>query len=284
MSASPALASARRTAKDVLRPLRNRVAGLLYDRSTRYTLRLDGRRTVFSTEDPAAHRWFYPRYAFNRLHEKPVTRLLVDDLRTASCFADVGANLGYYSCLATQFMAAGEIHAFEMDRDNFALLEGNLALNHAVATPYANNVAVSDHAGSVRYSRRPDLNHPALSLYNPWPGEGEVEVEVPAITLDDYFADRPKPDVLKMDIEGAEVDALRGMTTLLPDLRRLYLEVHPENLALAGQSPSDALALLAPHFRIFVISGHRAQGAGHLTEIDPTAPLGGNSMLLATRD
>lgn len=276
--------SGARTAKNVLRPARNRAVHLLYGRSTRYTLRLQGRRTLFSTEEPAAHRWFYPRYAFNRVHEKSVTLRLVEDLKTARSFADVGANLGYYSCLAAHFMGAGgQAHAFEMDRDNFRLLEGNVALNPSDVRVELTNAAVSDAPGTVTYRRPPDFNHPALSLYNPWPMEGEVDVVVPALTLDAYFEGRSLPDLMKVDVEGAELHVLRGASTVLPSVKRLYLEVHPQNLSLAGQSTREVFDVLTPLFDLYWVTGHREHRAGDLVPLDPAGPVRGNTMVLGIR-
>lgn len=273
-----------RFAKDALRPVRNRASEAVYGNATRYHLRLQGTHTTYSTEEPAAHRWFYPRYAFNRLHEKPVTLRMVEDMRGARCFADVGANLGFYTCLAGGFMPAGaQVHAFEMDVDNYAMLEKNVALNPSSLDVSTNHAAVSSTAGSVTYQRRPAGNHPALSVYNPWPEEGAVDVTVPAVALDDYFRDRPTPDLVKIDVEGAEVDVLRGMTDLLPEVQRMYVEVHPENLALAGQDAAEVLEILGAHFQLFLLPGHRSQRNRGWEQITPATPVTGNTILLARR-
>lgn len=268
----------------VLRPVRNGASQALYGNAKRYKLRLDGRRTVFSTEQPVAHQWFYPRYAFNRLHEKPMTLRMLDDLRSARCFVDVGANLGYYTCLAATHMSDGQVHAFEMDADNFALLEQNVALNPSPIDVSTNHCAVGATTGALTYTLPPSGNSPALSVYPLEHQSGESQVSVPAVSLADYFADRDfRPDLVKIDVEGAEVDVLRGMGPLLADIQRIYLEVHPENLRLAGQSPRDALTILADHFDLFEISGHRAQRKTPLTPISVDSELSGNSAVIASK-
>lgn len=270
--------------KRVLRPVRNTASQALYGNAKRYKLRLDGRQTTFSTEQPVAHRWFYPRYAFNRLHEKPMTLRLLDDLRRARCFADVGANLGYYTCLAATHMPAGEVHAFEMDSDNFAMLTQNVVLNPSSVDVSTNNCAVGAATGTLTYTLPSTGNNPALSMYPLEHESGESLVSVPAVSLADYFADRyVRPDLVKIDVEGAELDVLRGMIPLLPDIERIYLEVHPENLRVAGQSPRDALSILADHFDLFEISGHRSQRNKPLTRISADTELLGNAAVLASK-
>lgn len=270
--------------KRVLRPVRNTASQALYGNAKRYKLRLDGRLTTFSTEQPVAHRWFYPRYAFNRLHEKPMTLRLLDDLRRSHCFVDVGANLGYYTCLAATHMKAGEVHAFEMDSDNFAMLTQNVALNPTSIDVSTNNCAVGAATGTLTYTLPSTGNSPALSVYPLEHESGESSVSVPAVSLADYFVGRTvQPDLVKIDVEGAEVDVLRGMVPLLPDIERIYLEVHPENLRIAGQSPHDALSILADHFDLFEISGHRSQRNKPLTRISADTELLGNAAVLASK-
>lgn len=272
-------------ARHVLGDVRRAAAGAVYRDAPRFRLRLQGTVTEFSTEEPAGYRWFYPRYAFNRVHEKPVTLRMLEDLRSARCFVDVGANLGFYTCVARRFLPTGaEVHAFEMDVDNYAMLEKNVGLNpsgHAVTT---NHAAVSDRDHPLTYRRPPRGNHPALSLYEATPEEGALDVTVPAVRLDDYFGDRAvRPDVVKIDVEGAELDVLRGMTSLLPDVQRMYVEVHPENLAVAGQSADEVMQLLGEQFELYLLPGHRGQRRHGWERITPSTPLPGNTIVCAVR-
>jgi FkbM family methyltransferase len=278
-----------------LRPLKRVAVRTVYRNTTEYPLRIDGKSVVFSTVDPAAHLFFTSQMAFGRIPERPVTSLILDDLRKARCFVDVGANLGYYSCLARAFMPEGEVHAFEMDRDNHALLEHNLSLNPSKVEAVANQVAVTDEPGEVTYDHLAGVSSPVLSIYrhpdeilNAYGltgNEPTISVTVPAVTLDDYFADRSlRPDVIKIDVEGAEYDVLRGMTGLLEEVDRMYVEIHPRMLVTAGHEASDVLKLLNEHFRMFAIPGHRTQvKEASLEELNASSELTTNTMVLATR-
>jgi FkbM family methyltransferase len=277
-----------------LRPLKRAAVRTVYRNTTEYPLRVDGKRVVFSTVGPAANFFFSAQLAFGRVPERPVTSLMLDDLRKARCFVDVGANLGYYSCLARAFMPEGEIHAFEMDRDNSELLKLNLSLNPSEVTAVTNQVAVTAEPGEVSYEHVSGVSSPVLSLYR-HPDEalesfgverdGTVTtMTVPAVTLDDYFADRTsRPDLVKIDVEGAEYDVLRGMAGLLPQIDRMYVEIHPKMLVSAGHDAADVLKLLGEHFRMFAIPGHRTQvKQASLEELNESTVLTTNTMVLAT--
>jgi len=213
-------------------------------RSLRFAI--DGRDVEFGTDDPESHWWFFPRYAGGRLHEPKVTLALCSALRGARCFADVGANLGWYTCVAAAHLPDGRVHAFEMDDRNFERLEQNVRRN-GFANIESNHVAVSDRAGTVSYRRPPGALRAAFRLSashgQQQPGE---EVRVPALALDDYFAARGEsPDVMKIDVEGAELQVLHGMRGILESRPPvLFLEVHPAGLASFGSSVSDVLRFL----------------------------------------
>jgi FkbM family methyltransferase len=252
-------------------------------RSLRFAI--DGREVEFGTDDPESHWWFFPRYARGRLHEPRVTLALCAALRGARCFADVGANLGWYTCVAAAHLPRGRVHAFEMDARNFGLLKENV-LHNGFANVEANQVAVSDRTGTLSYRRPPGGLRAAFRLAGthgaPQPGE---EVQVPSLPLDAYFAARgEQPDVLKVDVEGAELQVLRGMRGLLeahPPV--LFLEVHPAGLASFGHSVSDVLGfLLERGYALHELESMRSRDAGGATRaLGADSVLRENTMLRA---
>jgi FkbM family methyltransferase len=268
----------------MLRQISHAAKRLLFMNRKRYTLKLNGKTIQFSTADPAAHRWFYPRYAFNRLHEKSMTLRMIEDFAQARCFVDLGANLGYYTCLAAHFMPAGHIFSFEMDADSYCMLVTNAALNRTDTAVEPFQVAVSDSSGTLSYFRPPDQSLPGLSLYQARQSEEQIQVEVQAITLDDFFSSRAvRPDLVKMDVEGAELDVLRGMTTLLPHISKLYLEVHPALLAAAGQSFGEIYEMLSRDFALYRIPDHRTQQTAALRRMEPGETPENNAIVFARR-
>lgn len=279
----------------VLRPLKKAAVKARYGNHTSYPMKWRGKETVYSTEGSTARFFFYSNLAFGRIPEKSVTNAMIDDLEKAHCFADIGANLGYYTALARNFMASdSEVHTFEMDSENHKILQRNVELNPSSVTVNANNVALSDVPGELSYERLPDNASPVLSLHRP---EGErseytkemeermVTVTVPAIPLNDYFRDKEtKPDLVKIDVEGAEVEVLSGMGEVLPHVKRLYVEVHPNLLRNAGHTPSEVLAVLADAgFTMHVIPDHRSQHpSGDWREISRDAEITSNTIVRAS--
>lgn len=278
-----------------LRPLKRVAVRTVYRNTKEYSMRLNGKKIVFSTVGAPSQFFFKSQLAFGRIPERPVTTQMAEDLQKARCFVDVGANLGYYTCLARAFMPGGEIHAFEMDHENFQLLETNLSLNPSAVEAVANEIAVSSEPGEVSYELLTEESNPVLSIYR-HPDEvlsemglqtrGPVtSVTVPATTLDDYFAGRSvRPDVVKIDVEGAEYEVLSGMAGLLPEIETMYVEIHPKMLVSGGHDAAEVLKLLGEHFRLFQISGHRTQvKSAAIEELPEGTTLTGNTMVLAKR-
>ena len=140
-------------------------------------------------------------------------------LRSGDVVIDGGANIGYYSLLsATLVGASGSVHSFEPIPDTFAALTANVALND-FANIHLNQLALSDHAGELQFEVPVDeQTHQQLG----WAasqilmGRGPV-LRVPAMTLDEYAASRgvARIRLVKLDLEGGEFEAIKGMQNLL---------------------------------------------------------------------
>ena len=191
-----------------------------YRSISRFTTNINGVSVQFSTEDEYSNSWFFPRYAGNRIHERAVTEMLIETLKGAKCFVDVGTNLGWYTCLASKHMSSGVVYGFEMDDLNFTVLKKNLALN-GCGNALVQNVAVSDSPGTVSYRRqnnRPRANFHLEATTSDEDSFGIISVK--SISLDNFFDSQENlPDVIKIDVEGAEMNVLKGMSQLLRDCR-----------------------------------------------------------------
>jgi FkbM family methyltransferase len=187
------------------------IATLPYRNIKRFTATLNDVTVQFSTEDEYSKSWFFPRYAAGRIHEKVVTEMLVEALQCAKCFMDVGAHLGWYTCIAAKHMPYGSVYGFEMDDLSFILLEQNIAINNCTNVEVY-NVAVSDFPGVVSYKRDTKRPNPELRLQANTKGEKSVgSVSVNSVILDEFSKSKGiVPDVIKVDVEGAEMKKLRG--------------------------------------------------------------------------
>lgn len=137
---------------------------------------------------------------------------MVDAIREAlgpeSVFFDVGAHIGQYSLMAAGVCHA--VHSFEANHLTFEALRHNVVSNK-LGNVTVNHCAVSDCAGTAEFYESSGDNPGASSLY----GKGE-KVTIRTITLDSYAADiDDRPIVIKIDVEGAELQVLRGAKKLL---------------------------------------------------------------------
>lgn len=187
-----------------------------------------------------------------KLHESRAwepfeTRLWLAAQRVGDVVVDVGANLGYYSLLsALSQRPAAAIYAFEPGRDNFALLERNLAVNKCQSAVHAVHAALSDASGAGVLHRSDD-NFGDHQIY---PGDGERGSEPISLLKGAEFLqkDLRHIDLLKLDTQGSEFAALTGLLPLLRDSGRrlrMLVELTPWSLRLAGSSAAALLELIA---------------------------------------
>jgi len=143
---------------------------------------------------------------------------------------DVGANIGYVSLMAARLCGEkGHVFAFEALPKNVERLKKNVEMNALYNCISILQAAVMDKSGEAFF-----LEHAsgAMGKVKGSAGRDEhyiAELRVPAIALDDfiYKQGNPPPQVVKMDIEGGEALALKGMTRLLRKERPvLLIELH----------------------------------------------------------
>ena len=162
---------------------------------------------------------------FNRM-EPEQTAAMVQEIRPGQTFFDIGANVGYYSILASRLVGpAGKIASFEPLVRNLAYLHRHVELNHAGNVrllPFA----LSSENTILSFSTGPNSAMGHLEL------NGGGDVLVPTITLDE-IAERLGliPDVMKMDVEGAEMEVFRGAERVLSEARpTIFLSTHSPEL------------------------------------------------------
>lgn len=149
---------------------------------------------------------------------------------------DIGANLGYYTLqLARLTGATGQVYAFEPEPDNFRLLKKNLIVNH-FSNVVAVQKAISDKNDSMflYFCKEHHGNH---KIYPS--GDKRKRIPIKSTTLDYFLKGKRKPDLIKMDIEGSEYLAIKGMKKTIKDCKHLIIicEFAPETLTQCGCSP-----------------------------------------------
>jgi FkbM family methyltransferase len=178
--------------------------------------------------------------------EDGTTALLDRFLRPGMGWVDIGANCGYFTVIGHKLVraggAAGRTTAFEVSPDNFRLCVDNLALTWISDGSRVERMAVfSEDRQSLSFQmfRKHSTNSGLSGVsneYGDYIGERPETVSVPAVTLDSYFATRPAPDFMKIDIEGGEWHALAGGRRMIaekPDLK-ILIEWSPAQLVACG--------------------------------------------------
>ena len=84
----------------------------------------------YSCEDSYSKKWFYPRYDNGRMHEPALINILLQELNPNDVFIDVGANLGFFTCIGSALCSRGTVVAVEMDPKCIPLIKRNLQINH----------------------------------------------------------------------------------------------------------------------------------------------------------
>lgn len=207
-------------------------------------------------------------YALNRIHEPSTTRLFKEVVKQGDVVVDLGANIGYFTLLAAKLVGKkGKVYAFEPEPRNYNYLLKNIELN-GYDNVFAVQKAVSDKKGKTKLYICPyDTGHHTINqyggikAYKPDFANDEKEfVEVEKIALDDFLKDMEQPiDVIKMDVEGAEMLALSGMDGIIKENGNLkmFIEFFPLLIREMGSSPEEFIRRLLEdyHFSMFII-GH----------------------------
>jgi FkbM family methyltransferase len=146
-------------------------------------------------------------------YEPPVARLVQTLLRPGDVFIDVGANIGFFSLLASKVVgSAGRVLAFEPDPQTRRCLDANVRLNNA------RNVTVHEQALSDRLEMVPfhlaPRDHTGLSSFRCLDSETGF-ISVQAGPLEAFVHELAGVRLVKIDVEGAESLVLRGMDSLL---------------------------------------------------------------------
>lgn len=157
-------------------------------------------------------------------YEREKVNLFVSYLKPTSVVYDVGANVGYYSLIAARKCLSGRVFSFEPLPSNVSLLKRHIALNKIHKMTLFES-AVSNKDGEGYFDVSPSHSMGRLAL------QGNLKVRM--LSLDSVIkrGQAVEPDIIKMDIEGAEYEALQGAMNLLTGKKPvLFLATHGERV------------------------------------------------------
>lgn len=165
--------------------------------------------------DDLSCKWYYWGYTN---YELGTMRLFAALLKSKRCIVDAGANIGFYSLLAaTVFRHQGEVHAFEPHPEVFRWLARNSELN-GFRDLHLNQAALSDIDGKVPLFLPANEAWTNASLIEGFMLQ-QAPIKIDAMRFDTYCREHLNipVDLLKVDVEGAEIKVLRGMGHLLDE-------------------------------------------------------------------
>jgi FkbM family methyltransferase len=211
---------------------------------------------------PTGDRWVSDEIRNGVEFERHVLRVLLLLLEPGATLVDVGANLGWFTVIGSRLVGpTGRVVAYEPDPGNLRLLRRNIRANDC-----RNVTVIAAAAGETRGRARlwlsPD-NQGDHRLELSSDRADWVDVDVRRVT------DDVKPGVaalVKIDVQGSEVAALRGMQPLLAatPAPRLVAELWPHGLERCGASADELIDLLCQDERRLWLARHD----GTLTELD----------------
>lgn len=190
-------------------------------------------------------------YFFGCYHELDVFSALTAALRPGDVFVDGGANIGLLSMHASSIVGpAGEVHSFEPNPAAARRLRWHVARN-LIRNLRCYEGGLSDEGGTLEL-RVPGSANLAAGTLGPIPdryhGEISQRESVVVIPGDDLLPeDDARPLFIKLDVEGFELKALRGLMRTIRSRRPAVLtEVNGEMLGANGSSPREVYDTLAP--------------------------------------
>ena len=205
-------------------------------------------RTRFGFRYAGDQRLLIPRCVYWFRHWEPLlSRWMQSALGPGDVFVDVGANAGYHALLASTAVGpTGRVVAIEPASKTHEALEANLARNRAVNVRTV-AAAVGATEATVPFYRAAWNDAESSTV----PRRGvELSDDVPAAPLPILLTEdeAARTALVKIDVEGAEADVLRGMTqesAWMPKRLRIVVEVHIHHLARAGLSVAELVAPFA---------------------------------------
>jgi len=191
-------------------------------------------------------------------NEKEVLKVFLDKLNPSDTIYDIGASVGLYTITAaSEIPREGNVYSFEPDPENFSRLQRNVWINDFDVELVCWALG-KENSGIKLFTDGADGYAPSLEKQNEREGAPSHKINIYCRTLDsciklDQFE---IPDVLKIDVEGAEGLVLKGAKRTLSGAfshvpRLLFLETHPKLSKNFGHTVEETINLVPKdHFQV----------------------------------
>jgi FkbM family methyltransferase len=259
LNAAPSSLTRRFPANSVVARVARPVVNLLVpNRATPVAIRSGPARGLTILINPRTEKYYW-----TGCHESRVQRAILDALEPGMTFWDIGAHIGFFTLLAARVVGRdGVVHAFEPNPEARHRLRRNLDLNGY------QHVIVHSEAVAARGGRASFYAHDESPMWSLHPIETSDESYVDVMTTTiDLLVRRLKsaPDVIKIDVERAELDVLRGGIELFRAANPVLLvEVSNETTLEEAKAliPNYSASRLSDRHVLFRTQGDASVGLG----------------------
>ena len=193
---------------------------------------------------------FPPRWSryYEAEYEPETFRFFHEYLRPGDTVLDIGGHIGLFAVVTARLVApGGQVFSFEPTPFTRAVLEEVVALNECEDIVEVRSEAVSARSGETVFFDTGDEISNANSLVKT--ERSKIEIPIKLISVDEFAADRGlKIRCMKIDVEGAEMDVLKGArNTFANDRPVTRLGLHPEFISKNGQSLDEIWEIITEY-------------------------------------
>ena len=185
-------------------------------------------------------------------YERGILDFIHHNYASKGSFIDIGANIGLMSLFVQRHFPQAEVHAFEAHPETAQLFRDNCTLNDLSAV-HLHEVALGNGSGTVYIYDNWAVNRGGATLVPQ--GKDAVRHEVQLFRLDDLEVGHP--EMVKIDVEGLELDVLKGAETTLRKFRPILIVEVSENRENAHHASSEILEFIQDlgNYQVFKLKG-----------------------------
>lgn len=215
---------------------------LLYDSLDGLTRHRGIKRRIDSELIRFPARW--SRY-YESDYEPETFSFLRNHLKAGDTYLDIGGHMGLFAVVASRIVGkSGSVFTFEPTPFTRSILERVVQINECAGNVQVQPEAMSSQSGETVFFDTGDEASNANSLVRT--PRSKVEIPVKLVSIDDFVADRElEVNAIKIDVEGAECDVLRGgQETFYSQRPFVRLGLHPNFILQNGQSLDDIWSVI----------------------------------------
>jgi len=192
--------------------------------------------------------------AIKGTREQQLKYIIEKSLKSGHVVCDLGANIGYYSIMMAKIVGPlGIVYAIEPSPENHELLLKNIQLNGMGSTIETHKIGVSNRKGTARFYLSAYSNLHTLapksdtSNYRTLGTTDDNYIEVPITDISSFVENKRPFDLLRMDIEGVEVEVIEGMQKAIEKnafMGKILFETHKPKYSEDSHSIRKQLCML----------------------------------------